>query len=130
MKVKELASAALIASLVLGSVPVRAQDAATVVDRSAIGQALAARAQEDETARASIRNLLRRDEVRAMAGEMRVDLRAAEDGVASHQGAELQQAALQATAAGDLLVGGSNGTIQLSLVSLLLIIIIVILLAR
>lgn len=130
MKVKELASFALIASLALGAGPARAQDTAAVVDRSAIDQALAARTQTDEAARASIRDLLRRDEVRAMAGEMGLDLRGAESAVASLEGAELQTAALQATAAGDLLIGGGNGTIQISLVSLLLIIIIVILLAR
>jgi hypothetical protein len=65
-----------------------------------------------------------------MAGEMGLDVRRAEGAVAALQGAELQQAAVRATAARDLLVGGATGTVQISLVSLLLIIIIVILLAR
>ena len=129
MKVKELASAVLIASMVSGAAPVRAADSSAVVDRAAIDRALARRAQSDESARQAIRSLLDRSDVRAMAGDMGLDLRQAESSIATLQGEDLQRAAHEAIAAGDLLVGGS-GTIQISMVSLLLIIIIVILLAR
>ncbi len=131
MNVKELTSVALVASMALAAAaaPARAADAGAVVDRAAIDQALASRAQSEKSSREAIKSLLERDDVRAMAGEMGLDIRRAEGAVASLQGDELQQAARQATAASDLLVGGS-GTIQLSLVSLLLIIIIVILLAN
>jgi hypothetical protein len=128
MRLKELAALTLVVSLTVGSLPAQAQDTGAVVDRAALDQALVAKAQSDETDRGAIRDLLRRDDVKAMVGGMGVDVKRAESAVASLDGRELQDAAVQARAANDLLVGGAQ-TIQISVVTLLLIIIIIILLA-
>lgn len=128
MKLKELIVAALVAVLVAGSSPAFAQGGATVVDRAAVEQALGEKVVSDESARASIRNLLGREDVKAMAEGMGLDLRRAEGAVSSLEGADLQRVNARATAANDLLSGGAT-TITISLVAILLIIIIVILLA-
>lgn len=128
MKLKELAVATLIVSLTLGSLPARAQDTPVVVDRAAMEQALSGRAQADATDRDAIRTLLRRDDVRAMAGELGLDVRRADTAVATLEGRELQSTAARARAAHEMLAGGAQ-TIQISVVTLLLIIIIIILLA-
>jgi hypothetical protein len=128
MRLKELAALTLVVSLTVGSLPAHAQDTGAVVDRAALDQALAVKAQSDETDRDAIRGLLRRDDVKAMVNGMGVDVKRAESAVASLDGRDLQDAAVQARAANELLVGGAQ-TIQISVVTLLLIIIIIILLA-
>lgn len=128
MTLKRLAAATLVFSLVLAT-EARARESSGVVDRTSIDQALSERTQADEAARATIRALLGRDELRSMAGGMGLDLRRAEATVAVLEGRELARVAERAAVANDLLAGGAQ-TIQISLVSLLLIIIIVILLAR
>lgn len=128
MKLKELAVATLVVSLTLGSLPAHAQEAAVVVDRAAMERALSARAQSDEADREAIRTLLGRDEVRALAGDLGLDVRRAETAVKALQGRELRDTAVRARAAHEMLLGGAQ-TIQISVVTLLLIIIIVILLA-
>lgn len=128
MKLKELATAALIVSLTLGSLPARAQDTSGVVDRPAMEQALSERAQADAADHDAIRALLRRDDVRGMAGDLGLDVRRADTAVATLEGRELQDTAARARAAHEMLSGGAQ-TIQISVVTLLLIIIIVILLA-
>jgi hypothetical protein len=128
MKLKELAVAALTVSLTLGSLPAHAQETAVVVDRAAMEQALSGRAHSDSADREVVRTLLRRDDVRAMVGDLGVDLRRAESAVATLEGRDLQNAAARARAAHEMLSGGAQ-TIQISVVTLLLIIIIVILLA-
>ena len=97
-----------------------------MVNHAEIDQALAAKTQGDEGARESIRALLGRAEVRAMADEMGLDLRRAEGAVSTLEGRDLTRVANQAAAANDLLVGGQD--FRISLVAILLIIIIVILL--
>lgn len=128
MKLKELAVSALVAAFALGSSPAWAQQTSTVVDRAAIDSALGEKAQSDDRARDSIRALLGRDDVKAMAEGMGLDLRRATSAVSSLEGADLQRANARATAANELLAGGRT-TITISLVALLLIIIIVILIA-
>jgi|CXWL01.1.fsa_nt_gi hypothetical protein len=128
MKVKEIAVATLVVSLTLGSLPAHAQETAVVVDRAAIEQALSSRAQADVADRDAIRTLLRRDDVRAMVGDLGVDLRRVDSAVATLDGRDLQNTAARARAAHEMLSGGAQ-TIQISVVTLLLIIIIVILLA-
>lgn len=126
MKLKELAVATLIVSLTLGALPAHAQG--VVVDRAAMEQALLGRARADDANRAAIRGLLARDEVRALADELGLDLRRADTAVGTLEGRELERTALRARAAHEALSGGAQ-TIQISVVTLLLIIIIVILLA-
>lgn len=128
MKIKELVVATLVFSLSLGSLPANAQETGVVVDRAAIEQALTQRVLSDEGARDSIRTLLSREDVKAMAGELGLDVRRASNAVSTLEGAELQRVASRAVAANDLLTGGS--TVQISLVTLLLIIIIIILVAK
>lgn len=129
MKVKELTVAALLVTLSAGSAPALAEDGPKVVDRAELDQALSMKADADQASRATIRALLHREEVKAMAGDMGLDLRRAESSVSTLEGPGLERVARRAAAANDLLMSGSGGTIQISVVTLLLIIIIVILLA-
>ena len=99
MKLKELAVAALTVSLTLGSLPAHAQETAVVVDRAAMEQALSGRAHSDSADREVVRTLLRRDDVRAMVGDLGVDLRRAESAVATLEGRDLQNTAARARAA-------------------------------
>ncbi len=128
MKLKTFAVAALAAIFAAGSLPASAQQTSTVVDRAAVDQAVGEKVASDESARASIRTLLGRDEVKAMAEGMGLDVRRAEGAVSSLEGSDLQRVSARATAANDLLAGGAT-TITISLVAILLIVIIIILLA-
>jgi hypothetical protein len=126
MRLMKAVAAAVVLSLT--AAPLAHAQRATIVERSDLDRAVAARVQADEVARASVRALLEREDVRAMAQGLGVDVRRAESAVATLDGEELRQAAAAATAADHALAGGLQ-TVTLSLVSLLLIIIIVILLA-
>ncbi len=128
MKLKELAVAALVVAFAAGSSPAWAQQTSTVVDRAAVEQALQEKVVSDESARDSIRTLLNRDDVKAMAEGMGLDVRRAEGAVSALQGADLQRVTARATAANELLAGGAT-TVTISLVAILLIVIIIILLA-
>ncbi len=128
MKLNRILVSMLVVSLALGSGPALAQESGVVVDRAAIEQAMAQKVQSDEGARDSIRRLLAREDVKAMAGEMGLDVRRASNAVSSLEGAELQRAADRAAAAGEAMAGGV--TIQISLVAILLIVIIIILLSK
>ena len=129
MKLK-LTVAALVLSLSLGSVPAGAQDQRRVVDRAEVDQALSAKTRSDEASRASIRELLQRDEVKQIANEAGLDLKRAESSVSTLEGPELDRMAERAAAANDLLTGGGTGDIHINIIVLLLIIIIIILLVR
>lgn len=105
---------------------------AGLADTSSVGAAeldaaLDSASRDEAAARATLRSLLARDEVRTLAGQAGLDLRSADVAVEALDGAELVQLADQAAAAEAELAGGK--TVTISLVSLLLIIIIVILLA-
>lgn len=126
MSVRRVAAAVLVVSMAV--VPGARAGQTAVVDRSDVDRALAARVQADEASRDVVRGLLARDEVRAMAQGLGLDVRRAESAVATLDGDDLRQAAAAATVADEALSGGSQ-YVTLSLVSLLLIIIIVILLA-
>lgn len=128
MKLKELAVAALVVAFTVSPSAARAQQTLTVVDRAAVDQALGEKVVSDESARNSIRTLLNRDDVKAMAEGMGLDVRRAEGAVSSLEGADLQRVTARATAANALLAGGAT-TVTISLVAILLIVIIVILLA-
>lgn len=128
MKLKELAVAALVVAFAVSPSSAWAQQTASVVDRAAVDQAVAEKVVSDESARDSIRTLLNRDDVKAMAEGMGLDVRRAEGAVSSLQGSDLQRVTARATAANELLAGGAT-TITISLVAILLIVIIIILLA-
>jgi hypothetical protein len=126
MKLKYLV---LVLAVAVGSSPAWAQQTSTVVDRASVDRAVGDKVVSDESARDSIRTLLNRDDVKAMAEGMGLDVRRAEGAVSSLEGADLQRVTARATAANDLLAGGAT-TITISLVAVLLIIIIIILLAH
>ena len=130
MKLKTIAIAALVVAFTFTATasPVGAQQTPTVLDRAAIDQALGEKVRSDESDRDSIRTLLARDDVKAMAQDMGLDLRRAEGAVSSLEGEELQRVTARATVASEILTGGAN-TIRISLVAILLIVIIIILLA-
>ncbi|MGE5126010.1 MAG: hypothetical protein ACM3PV_06950 [Betaproteobacteria bacterium] len=102
--------------------------AQSVVSGADLDRAIAARHEADEASRATIRALLARDEVRALAKDAGLDLRRAQSAVGTLDGDELRSLARQAAAADAALAGGQ--TLQISLVAALLIIIIVILLVK
>ena len=128
MKLKELAVAALVVAFTVSPSSAWAQQTGTVVDRAAVDQAIGEKVVSDESARDSIRTLLNRDDVRAMAEGMGLDVRRAEGAVSPLEGKDLQRVTARATAANELLAGGAT-TITISLVAILLIVIIIILLA-
>jgi len=129
MKLKDLAVAALVVAFAVSSSPAWAQQTSTVVDRAAVDQAIGEKVVADEVARDSIRTLLGRDDVKAMAEGAGLDVRRAVTAVSTLEGADLQRVASRATAANELLAGGAT-TVTISLVAILLIIIIIILLAK
>jgi hypothetical protein len=105
---------------------------AGVADTSSVGAveldaALTTASRDADTARAKVRALLARDEVRDLAAQAGLDLRSADVAVDTLAGGELLQLADAAAAADAQLAGGQ--TITISIVALLLIIIIVILIA-
>jgi len=128
MKIKQLVAAALVVAFSVSSSPAWAQQASTVVDRAAVDLAVGEKVVSDDQAREAVRTLLDREDVKAMAENAGLDLRRASSAVSTLEGADLQRVAVQATAANDLLAGGTT-TLRISLVAILLIIIIVILLA-
>lgn len=128
MKLKELAAATLVLALALGSQPAFAQQT-VVVDRAALDQALAAKVSADENARVAIRTLLGREDVKAMADQMGLDLRRATNAVSSLEGADLQRVSARAVVANETLAGGAQ-TVTVSLVAILLIVIIIILVSN
>lgn len=115
-----------VALTILPVAPALAGD--SVVTRADLDRAVSARHDADEASRTTIRALLARDEVKAIAKDAGLDLRRAQSAVATLDGDELRGLAAQAATADAALAGGT--TIQISLVAALLIIIIVILLVN
>jgi hypothetical protein len=100
-----------------------------VVTTADLEQALLAHHESEAAARATLRSLLARQEVRRLAAGAGIDLRQADAAVATLEGAELRELeSLALTAQSDL--AGGDPTIRISLIAALLIIIIVILLVK
>jgi hypothetical protein len=118
-------AALLVGALALApAAPAKAAD--SVVTTADLDRAVTARHDADEASRATVRALLAREEVKAIARSSGLDLRRAQAAVATLDGEELASVARQAAAADAALAGGQ--TIQISLVAALLIVIIIILL--
>jgi hypothetical protein len=98
----------------------------SVVGAGDLDAALASSVLQEDAARARVKNLLARDEVRTLAEASGLDLRRADAAVAVLDGEELQDVARMAAEADGALAGGQNITI--SLIAALLIVIIIILL--
>jgi len=122
-----LRSAAAIALTLSLALPGAALADTSSVSAADLDAALGAASRDDEVARAKVRTLLARDEVRSLAAGAGLDLQSADTALGTLSGDELHQLADTAAAADAQLAGGQ--TITISLVSLLLIIIIVILIA-
>ena len=125
---KRILAAGLTMLTCLQALPAHAEQ--SVVGTADLDRALRARVDAETAARDTIKELLARDEVRAVAGRAGLDLKRANAAVDTLQGAELQEMSARAAAADAALAGGKNITITLSVVTLLLIIIIVILLTK
>jgi hypothetical protein len=114
-----------------------ASTATSVDEKSIAGQAEINRAiqrsvGDEEAARAKIREVLGREDIRSLASKLGfddVELRKADSAIDTLDGPELQRAAAHAVELDEHLSGGAM-TITVSLVALLLIVIIVILLVK
>jgi hypothetical protein len=126
-KVARVGMLALIGLAVLQGASAQAQGSG-IVGTADLDRALAARQSEVQASRDSIRALLAREDVQALAGEMGLDVRRAGGAVDTLEGGELEQLAAQAAAADRELAGGQ--TVRISLIAALLIIIILILLLK
>jgi hypothetical protein len=126
---RHLLKAGALSLAVLLAVPATARATERrVLAESDLDRALARRLQGERDSRETIKRLLARAEVRALAGESGLDLRRAASAVDTLEGDELDRLAGQAASADMALAGGDD--LHISLVVLLLIIIIVILLVK
>src|SRR5712691_5176278 len=94
---KRILAAGLTILTCLQALPARADQG--VVGTADLDRALRARADAETAARDTIKDLLARDEVRAVAGHAGLDLKRANAAVDTLQGAELQEMAGRAAAA-------------------------------
>jgi hypothetical protein len=126
-----IALAWIVCSLLAMVAPVAlaADDPKSIVSQADLNAALSKRVNDTQAARDTVKNLLRRDDVRALAEGYGLDARRAETAVDTLQGGELQALATQAAQLDAQLAGG-DVVISVSLIALLLIIIIVILLTQ
>lgn len=114
----------------IGPIPASLSAATSeVVTTAELEQALLARHASEAAARATVRALLAREEVRRLAAGAGVDLRQADAAVSTLEGAELRELEGLALASESGLAGG-DPTIRISLIAALLIVIIIILLAK
>ena len=119
---------ALVVSMVLVVTPAMAQEA-HVVDQTVIDRALSEHSAEDDAHRQAVLGLLQRQEVRALAAKVHVDLKRAEAAVQTLEGDELLELASMAREAEAGLSGGSS-TITVSttmiIIGLLILILIIV----
>ena len=98
-----------------------------VIGKAALDSAVQARVATDQADREAIQALLRRAEVRAVAGKAGLSLDKAAAAVSTLQGNELAQLAEQARQANDQLSGGAS-TVVISTTTIIIILLLVILL--
>lgn len=97
---------------------------------AAISQALQERVADTDAQRERVRQLLQRPEVRALAGQIGLDLRQAESAVGTLEGQQLADAAAQAERMNSALAGGqSRITISTTFLIIALLLLIVLILA-
>ncbi len=125
------ATVVLVSLFALSSPEARSADPPSgPVSQAQLDQVLAKKLHDEDAARATIRRLLQREDVRKLARGYGLDAGQAEAAVGTLQGEELQRLASQAAAVDSRLAGGDELVIRMSLVALLLMIIIVILLTQ
>ena len=123
-------SLALILIGVLAVIPPLAAEQEThVADQAAIEKAISERSSEDDGNREAILELLRRPEVRELAGKVKVDLQHAETAVATLEGDELAELASLAREAESGLSGGDTITLSTTTIIIGLLVLILIIVA-
>ncbi len=123
-------SLALILIGVLAVIPPLAAEQEThVADQAAIEKAISERSSEDDGNREAILELLRRPEVRELAGKVKVDLLHAETAVATLEGDELAELASLAREAESGLSGGDTITLSTTTIIIGLLVLILIIVA-
>jgi len=97
-----------------------------VIGRSALDKAVQERVATDQADRAAIQSLLRRAEVREVAGKAGLSLDKAAAAVSTLQGNDLAQLAQQARQANNQLAGGAS-TVVISTTTIIIVLLIVLL---
>ena len=97
-----------------------------VIGKSALDKAVQQRVAKDQSDRAAIQSLLRRAEVRQVAGKAGLSLDKAVAAVSTLQGDELRQLAEQARQADNQLAGGAS-TVVISTTTIIIVLLLVIL---
>jgi len=82
-----------------------------VTDPATLDRLVAEQAQQDDAARAAIREALQRDDVREVARQAGLDLARAEAAVQTLSGAEVQEIAAHATQLNENLAGGQSAVV-------------------
>lgn len=116
-------------AVVAGASPVHGQEQKHVVDLAELRASVASRAEIDDGNRETVMRVLRHPEVLRVASETGVDLRSAEDAVATLEGPELERLARQASEVEKALVGGDNITIGSTTLIIILLVVIILLVA-
>ncbi|MBA2302009.1 MAG: PA2779 family protein [Acidobacteria bacterium] len=97
-----------------------------VIGKSALDKAVQERVAQDQSDRAAIQSLLRRAEVREVAGKAGLSLDKAVAAVSTLQGDDLRQLAEQARQADNQLAGGAS-TVVISTTTIIIVLLLVIL---
>lgn len=100
-----------------------------IVDRRALDEMVLQRSAADESNRQVIREVLHREEVRAVARRAGLDVARAEAAVATLSGDELEEAAQHARAVDQSLAGGANVTISTTTIIIILLVVILLIVA-
>lgn len=100
-----------------------------VADQAAIEKAISERSIEDDANREVILELLKRPEVRELAGKIKVDLQQAETAVATLEGEELAELASMAREAESGLSGGDTITLSTTTIIIGLLVLILLIVA-
>jgi hypothetical protein len=98
-----------------------------VIGKSALDRAVQQRVSREQADREVILSLLRRQDVRDIAGKAGLSLDQARAGVSLLQGNDLAQAAEQARVAQDSLAGGGNVTVSTTTIIIVLLLLILVL---
>ncbi len=119
---------ALAVSMVLVVTPCMAQEA-HVVDQEAIEAALSLRVSEEDAHREAVLRVLQRQEVRALAAKVKLDVKGAEAAVPALEGEELAQLSSMAHELEAGLAGGSSITLSTTTIIIALLVLILIIVA-
>jgi hypothetical protein len=96
------------------------------ISTSALDQAVQQRVSQDQADRQAIRDLLQRDDVRAIAGKAGLSVEKADTAVSTLQGDELHQLASQARTVDQQLAGGVS-TIVISTTTIIIVLLLILL---